>query len=251
MTTLSAECCGAMSSAMPDPAAPRARTLLYFLATSGYDQAERRRRLDALAPFLPPGFRLEFVTAAEGPAYLDRAADFAAATRVALAGVEALGPEQGEVIVLGGALDLGLAELRVRARLPVIGPGETALFVAALYRRPLVILVQDDAALEAGHRLVAQTPVKPAVVHLRSLGLPVRQLVADPERGRQTLWSAARAALEAYPGAALLLGSMSLPTLGLTDDLRAQLGVPVLDPLRLALRLGAETAEAAARAGES
>jgi Asp/Glu/hydantoin racemase len=84
------------------------------------------------------------------------------------------------------------------------------------------------------------------------LGVPVRALVADLDRGRQAVWSAARAALAAHPGAALYLGSMSLPTLGMTEDLRAQLGVPVIDPLRLALRLAVETVEAAAsQAGAS
>jgi allantoin racemase len=236
--------------AAPDPAVPRVRTLLYYLATSGYDAAERQRRLDAMAPFVPAGYRLAFATAAGGPEFLDQAADFGAASRAAAAGVEALGPDQGEAILLGGALDPGLAELRTRARLPVIGPGEAALFVAALHRRPLVVLVQDDAALEAGHRLVHQTPVKPPVIHVRSLGVPVRALVADLDRGRQALWAAARAALSAHPGAALYLGSMSLPTLGLTDELRAQLGVPILDPLRLGVRLAVEAVEAvASRAG--
>jgi allantoin racemase len=238
--------------AAPDLPLPRVRNLLYYLPTSGYDTAERQRRLDAMAPFVPSGYRLAFATAAGGPEFLDQAADFGAANRAAAASIEALGPGQGEAILLGGALDPGLPELRARARLPVIGPGEAALFVAALHRRPLVVLVQDDAALDAGHRLVDQTPVKPPIIHVRSLGVPVRALVADLDRGRQALSAAARAALSAHPGAALYLGSMSLPTLGLTDKLRAQLGVPVLDPLRLALRLAVEVVEATAnQAGAS
>ncbi len=223
------------------------RTLLYYLATSGYDQAEQERRLAVMAPFVPPGYRLAFATAAGGPEFLDQAADFAVASRAARDSVEALGPEQGEAIILGGALDLGLAELRERASLPVIGPGEAALFVAALYGRPLAIIVQDEAAVEAGRRLVEQTLLKPPVVAVRPLGVSVRALVADLERGRQALREVARAALDADGAAALYLGSMTLPTLGLTEDLRAQLGVPVFDPLRIAIRVAVEAV--ASRAG--
>jgi allantoin racemase len=248
--------CGVMSSrpVVPEPGghgalpgAPRVRTLLYYLATSGYDPAEQARRLAVMAPFVPEGYQLAFASASGGPDFLDHPADFAAASRAARDSAETLGPEQGEAIILGGALDPGLAELRARARLPVIGPGEAALFVAALYDRPLAIIVQDDAALEAGHRLVEQTRVKPPVVAVRPLGVPVRALVADLERGRQALRQVAQAALEEDGAAAIYLGSMTLPTLGLTETLRAQLGVPVFDPLRIAIRVAAETA--ASRAG--
>lgn len=216
------------------------RTLLYYLATSGYDQAEQERRLAVMAPFVPVGYRLVFAAAAGGPQFLDRAADFDSASHAARSSVAALGPEQGDAIILGGALDPGLAELRARARLPVIGPGEAALFVAALWGRPLTIIVQDEAALEAGHRLVAQTAIKPPVVAIRPLGVPVRALVNDLDLARRALHAAAEAALTTDGAAALLLGSMSLPTLGLTDELRARLGVPVLDPLRIAIRAAVE-----------
>lgn len=224
----------------PLPGAHRVRTLLYYLATTGYDQAEQERRLAVMAPFVPAGYRLAFATALGGPQFLDRAADFDAASQAARQSVTSLGPEQGDAIILGGALDPGLAELRARARLPVIGPGEAALFVAALWGRPLTIIVQDEAAVEAGRRLVAQTAIKPPVVAVRPLGVPVRVLVNDLERARQALHAAAEAALSTDGAAALMLGSMSLPTLGLTDQLRARLGVPVFDPLRLAIRAAVE-----------
>jgi allantoin racemase len=235
---------GSTTAQSSDPGAQsgagKPRTLLYYLATSGYDQAEQERRLAVMAPFVPEGYRLAFATAAGSPDFLDHAADFAAASRAAREGVAALGPEQGEAIILGGALDPGLAELRARATLPVIGPGEAALFVAALYGRPLAIIVQDDAAVEAGHRLVEQTRVKPPVVAVRPLGIPVRTLVADLESGRRALREVAQAALQTDGAAALYLGSMTLPTLGLTEALRARLGVPVFDPLRIALRAAVE-----------
>jgi allantoin racemase len=215
-------------------------TILYYVATGGYDGQERQRRLAEMAPFVPAGYRVVIVTAIGGPTFLDRPDDFQRATDVVSAQASQLGPDQGDVIVMGGALDPGLPTVRLHARLPVVGPGEAALFLAAVAGQPLSILVQDDAALDAGQRLVDQTRVKPLVVSVRAIGVPVRAIVRDLDGGRQALQRTARAAVEKDGAQAILLGSMTLPTLGLTSSLRADLGVPIYDPLRIAIRTAVE-----------
>ena len=60
--------------------------LLYFVPTSGYDAAERERRLQVMRPLLAPGFTVDFLTLRGTPEFLDQASDFDAAKRAGLAG---------------------------------------------------------------------------------------------------------------------------------------------------------------------
>jgi len=209
--------------------------LSYFVPTSGYDPQERERRLAVMRPLLAPGFTIDMLTLSNTPEFLDQAADFDAAGRAARAALGAVGPDICDVIISGGALDPGLRELRAAARVPIVGPGEVSLFLARLLGRRLSIVTVDEHAVAAAKQMVAEMKDRPEVVSIRSMATPVRQIVADLERGRQALRREATAAVQEDGADVLYLGSMTLPTLGITEELQRTLRVPVIDPLTVAL----------------
>lgn len=216
------------------------RTIVYYLATAGYNEAERERRLAEMAPFVPDGYRIEFVSAPKGPEFLDRAVDFDTAISAVADHISTLSPDKYDAIIEGGALDPGLHDARRLARVPIIGPGEAGLFVAAIGGLRTSIVTVDEHAVAAARRFVDQTTTKPEIASIRSMNTPVRTIVSDLERGREALVREASAALREDGAEAIYLGSMTLPTLGLTKMLREELNVPVYDPLRIAIQTAVE-----------
>jgi allantoin racemase len=222
-------------------------TIMYYLATAGYNAEEQQRRREIMAPFLPEDYHVVFATAHEAPEFLDEARDFDRAMAAVANHIGTIGPEQCDVMVTGGALDPGVPVARRQIRVPLVPPGEASLYVAYLAGLPTSIVTVDEHAIAATHRFVEQTAVKPEIVSMRSMATPVRRIVSDLEAGRAALVREAKAAIHEDGARAVYLGSMTLPTLGLTDYLRQELGVPVYDPLRIALKMAVEIIESRSR----
>jgi Asp/Glu/hydantoin racemase len=211
-----------------------ARVIGYATATSGYRDNEQARRMAILEPMLPPGVRIEPV-ALPGPEFLDRAEDFDTAIAAAAAWAADLPPDRYDVLISAGALDPGLPTLRRLAPMPVIGPGEASLFIGHALGRPLSIVTVDEHAVAKTPGFIEQTATKPEVVSVRSIDFPVRRIVSDLEGGREALRREARAAVEFDGAGTIMLGAMTLGTLGLDEELRRDLDVWVVNPLQAAI----------------
>lgn len=217
--------------------------IVYLESVTGYGEAENARRLEILRTYLRPGFTIELLTAPGGPAILERPADFEQAGRAALAAVADIGPSKCGAIVSAGAVDPGLAELRAFARVPVIGPGESSMFLARLVAKRLVILTVGPA-VPAALAMIARVPARPETVVVHRLETTVRKILADLDAGRRLMRQEAAAAVREHHADAIYLGSMTQGTLGIAGDLRSELGVPVLDPLPISVYAAQEVAAA-------
>jgi Asp/Glu/hydantoin racemase len=216
--------------------------LVYFIPTSGYSASEKQRRLALMRQYLDPSFTIDFLTLEGTPEFLDRAHDFDTAIAAARAAIGSIGPEVGDVVVSGGAIDPGIPEIRAAARVPLVAPGELGLFTATLLGKRLSIVTVDEHAVARAREFVGRTATRPEVVSIRSMAAPVRAIMRDLETGRAALVREVRAAVLEDGADVVYLGSMTLGTLGVTDELRASLRVPIIDPLPLALRMAQEVA---------
>lgn len=216
------------------------KTIVYVVPMSGLSPEERERRAAVMRGFLPDGFRIELAGLGGGPTWLDSSADFGTATARAIEQIDAFDPASVGAIVIGGALDPGLHAARRQARVPVVGPMEATFLLAAAVGKPLSIVTVDEHAVEAARTGVAQTVVKPEVVSIRSMDTPVRTVEGDLEAARAALRRECQAAIREDAAQAIYLGSLTLPTLGLTEALREELRVPVYDPLRIGLQAAVE-----------
>ena len=216
----------------------------YCAAVSGYTDRERQRRTSILEALIPPGFSIQLTGPTNGPTFLDGLADFDAAVDATAAWARTLPADEFDVVISAGALDPGLSVLRQILAVPVVGPGEASLFIGALLNRRLSIVTVDKYAVEKATGFIAQTATKPVIASVRSIGVPVREIVADLDRGRSALRGAARTAIEEDGAEAIMLGAMTLGTLDLAGELRETLGVPVIDPVRTSLRAAVQCVEA-------
>lgn len=214
-------------------AAPTTKTIAYYSATTGYSDAEAERRMSFIRPGLPADITVKFYNA-PGPEFFDVGSDFDRAIDAVGKHIGTLAPPDVDAIIFGGALDPGLSAARSAAKADVVGPGESTLFHAAIVGRPTSLVTVDEHAVEVATGFVEGAPVAPPMVSIRSMGMPVRQIVDDLQGGKEALLRACRSAIDDDGAAAIFLGSMSLPTLCDVSELRRELGVPVYDPLRIA-----------------
>lgn len=217
--------------------------LIYLEAMTGYDQAKNARRLEILRSYLSPGFTIDTLRPADGPKILEQPEDFAQMQRAALGAVKGVAPDACGAIIAGGAVDPGLDALRAAARVPVVGPGEASLYLARLLGSRLAILTVETA-VPGAYAMIKHVAAKPDVVIVRPMKTTVRKILADPDEGRRIMREAAAAAIRDDKADVLYLGSMTQGTLGITQDLRAQFGVPVLDPLPVSIRTAEQAAVA-------
>lgn len=106
-------------------------------------------------------------------------------------------------------------------------------------------------ALLLGHQFAVLSPTVSSAAHIRDLvmgaglldryagavplGIGVREFAANPTRTLEVAAEAGRRAMR--QGAdVILLGCLSLAFTGAGDDLQERLGVPVVNPLRVAVR---------------
>ena len=217
--------------------------IVYLESVTGYSDAENTRRLDLLKSYLRPGFTVELLKAPGGPTILERPQDFEQAGRAALAAISELRPPRCRAVISAGAVDPGLQELRAASAVPVIGPGEASMFLGRLVAERLVILTVEPA-VPAAHEMIARVPARPETVIVHTLKTTVRKILADLDAGRRFMREEAAAAAREHRADALYLGSMTQGSLGITADLRAQLGIPVLDPMPISLYAAQEAAAA-------
>lgn len=219
-------------------------------------EAKQRRRIKMILPVpvpaaamamfeqqYPPGFvrpdlAVEFVAAREGATTIDSLYEAALADVFVLeAGARA--EEEGyDAVCLNTMSDSGLAALRSRLSIPVIGPGQSSqLFAAALGKRFSVVTMWDQwhymyekTALELGldHRLasVRSIAVRPDTAEL---------LAGKEDAVFPKLEAAARKAIEEDGADVILLGSTTMHQSH--AYLAACLPVPVINPGLVALKM--------------
>jgi len=220
--------------------------LLYIQGITGYTLAENARRLEMIRRLVHPGFTIDLVIPPDGPAVLEEPSHFDQMHRAILSTVRNVHPDRCGAIIMAGAVDPGLAELRAAAKVPVIGPGEASLYLSRLLGSRLAILVVKPA-IAGARAMIDAVPAKPDVVMIRAMDITVRGILANPAEGRRIMRDAAVGAVREDRADVLYLGSMTQGTLGVVQELQKELGVPVLDPLPISIY----TAEQAALAREA
>lgn len=191
---------------------------------------------------LPPGCEARVEAVTDGPEFFDRGHQFADAAKAAVSYFGHLPPGLWDVIIWAGAIDPGLNDIRKVAPVPVVGPGEASMFVAATLRAPVSVVTVDGHAVEQTYSMLDALSTKPLIASVRSMDMPVRRIVQDRELARRLLRREVEAAVGSDGAGAVYLGAMTLATLGVEDELRAAAGVPILSPLEIAAAAAAQVA---------
>jgi allantoin racemase len=214
-----------------------------LIPTSGYTPEELDRRVALAAARVPAD--VEFVVAVppDAPEFLDQGKDFGRAISAAGDFVRGVADSGVDVIIASGAIDPGLAQVRAAVQIPVIGPGEASLYAASVVGRPISLVTVDEHAVVTAKRCLDNVVAKPEVVSIRSIEVPVREVMKDFERAREALRRECKMAVAEDGAEGIFLGCMVFGTLDIADELRSSLGVPVFDPFAISIDTAYQVAQ--------
>ena len=203
------------------------------------------REQSALDGLLGPDVEVTQSQITEGPASIECDLDEAlAAPGVAAAAVEAE-RSGADAIVIDCMGDPGMDAARELVSIPVLGPCLTAMHTASMLAHRFSVVTVMDRLIPSFERKAAVYGLT-TMASCRSVEIPVLDLEGHREQSLQRLVEESRLAIEEDGAHAIVFGCTGM--LGWAQDLEDRLaeagcpGVPVLDPVPLALRTAAAVA---------
>lgn len=153
-----------------------------------------------------------------------------------------------DAILPWGTLDLGVEEARHVTRVPVIGPGRTAVNVAASLVDRFGVMVYGADQIVMFRKLLKAWGADSRVAGIRHVNMRPMEMEGRREALRERFIAASRQLVD-DDGAELVLplGFSMVPVTLAAADLTEALGVPVLDPLAIVMRVAEALAATGAR----
>jgi len=139
--------------------------------------------------------------------------------------------------VLGCAGDPGLSAYRELTKdLVIVGPGVSSMHIAALRGSRFSVLTVTDSTVPSVYDLVDQAGLRSKFVSVKAVNIPVLELAKDREATLGKMLTFGREVME--EGAdTIVLGCMSMGFLEVAEDMERELGIPVINPSKAALKL--------------
>lgn len=182
------------------------------------------------------GARVEIREAADGPASIESAIEEQQGAWALVRAVPELQAAGFEAVILGCFGDPGLAAARELVEIPVVGPAQASIHLAAQLGDRFGILTVVQEVIPGLRRLVRAYGQEGLLATLRAVEVPVLELRQDRARLLQRLAAEGEAAL-ADGADVLILGCMTMGFMDLAKELQERLRVPVINPVLAALKL--------------
>ncbi|HKE80271.1 MAG TPA: aspartate/glutamate racemase family protein [Solirubrobacteraceae bacterium] len=210
-----------------------------YIVPFPFDEVGLANRAAQLGPELrTPGVEYEFIPVKNSCYNADSAYELLILDAyIAEAGLRS--EEEGyDAVVMDTVSDSGLAALRSRLTIPVLGPGQVQQHIAAILGRRFSILTMWRRWFSMYEKLMADYGTRHYCVSIRSIDVrpDQEQLLAGKEEFVfEALEREGRAAIDEDGADVILIGSTTMHQS--VDHLRRTLGVPVINPGPLAIKL--------------
>ena len=119
--------------------------------------------------------------------------------------------------------------------IPIVGCGLPSMAAALLLGRQFAVLSPTTSSSAHTRDLVMAAGLLDRYSGAIALGIGVREFTADPVRTEQVVTEAGKRAVD-LGADVILLGCLSLAFTGVGDVLQERLGVPIVNPIRVAVR---------------
>jgi allantoin racemase len=192
------------------------------------------RTLDDIAAFNSADLSITQSLIATGPASIE--SEFDEAMSVPGIVAEAIAAERSgaDAIIIDCMGDPGLNAAREVVSIPVLGPSETSMHLAAMLGHKYSVVTVLDSVIPMIENLAKIYGTSEKLVSVRAIDIPVLELEAAPERLIAELATASVAAVEEDGAHAIVLGCTGF--LGCAEGITAALesknyNLPVIDPI--------------------
>ena len=172
---------------------------------------------------------------ARGPITIESSYDEAYAIAPTINLVKQANREDYDAIILACFCDVGVEAAKEISSIPVFSLEETTLSVALLLGAKFGIMTEKRPRVAMKELHVRQHGLLERLASIRPLGLSVAELDDDPERTKAAGMALARRMVEEDGAEVIIMGCAAMA--GYSDDLERELQVPVLDPLKVTLKV--------------
>lgn len=206
--------------------------IAYLVPGVGLDAAELDRR-ERIANELTVG-DVTVMDVDEGPLTIESGVEEAWCVVGALKRADEIQSEF-DAIVIGCFGDPGLRPLRELVDVPVVGPAQSTFYTAAQVADRFGWLTILDSTIPVTHEQAHEYGLASRCVSIRSVDAPVSSIDHESDALVDRMIETGTAAVEEDGAEALFPGCMSLSFAQRHDEIEAAIGVPFLDPARIAL----------------
>ena len=199
--------------------------------------AELARRRATVQRIAGPGWTMDAWDVKSGPASIESAYEEYMSVPGAIERLVEAERSGFDGAILGCFGDPGIEAAREMVSMPVIGPGEGAMLVAASLGHRFSIVTVLDSLNFLLERLAWQVGVDRKLASVRSIGIPVLELGRDPAETFTRMVREGEAARDRDRADVIIMGCMSMAFQDRQHDLSRALGIPVVNPVYAAVKL--------------
>jgi allantoin racemase len=216
---------------------PDQQRILYIVPGIGLPSDELDRRRKILNQFARPPYRIEIQAVKEGPASIESYYDEFMSVPDTIRLAKDAEREGYSAVILGCFGDPGIEALRETLHIPVAGPGETSVYVAAILGHSFSIITILRNIVHPLKALTRKLGLQDRLASIRVINKPVLSIGRETEDTRNALLEAGRLAVQEDGADTLVLGCMSEAFLGYAEDLQEMLDVPVVNPVGVSVKM--------------
>ncbi|MCG8605347.1 aspartate/glutamate racemase family protein [bacterium] len=217
------------------------------MGRSSEGQVEVDRRASLLRKYASPDTQVGIEDVPEGPASIESMYEEYLSIPTTLKRTAELETEGWDALIIGCFGDPGLDGARELVSIPVIGPCEASVLLAASLGHRFSIITITESVIVSTERLVRNVGVGEKLASVRAVDIPVLELKGDRERTIEATLAEGQKAIRDDRADTLILGCMSMGFLEVAESVAPKLKVPVINPAKAALKF----AEALVGAGLS
>ena len=194
-----------------------------------------------------PGLRIDMVEIENGPASIECELDEALAVPDTVARTVEAERDGAQAVVIDCMGDPGLRPARECVSIPVLGPCETAMHMAAMLGHGFAVVTVLERIRPMIENQARVYGVADKLASVRAVDIPVLDLEDDLDQVKEALTGQALLAVEQDRADAIIFGCTGM--LGCAEAVRAGLlragvDVPVIDPVPTAVRVAVALIEA-------
>ena len=178
---------------------------------------------------------VEVTCPVKGPITIESSYDEAYAIAPTIDLVEKANEAGFDAIILACFCEVGVEAAREVSTVPVFGLEEPTLAMALVLGSKFGVMTEKRPRVAMKERHVRRYGLLERMASIRPLELSVAELDADPERTQKTGMALARRIVEDDGAEVIIMGCAAMA--GYSDAIERELGVPVLDPLVVTLKL--------------
>jgi len=214
---------------------------IVYLVLGPMDQKEVSRRGALLKRWASPGVEVDIHCVSQGPLSIESQLEEYLSIPAAAKEIFKLEKEGYHAAILGCAGDPGLYAMReITTQMPVIGPGETSMHIAAMLGHRFTVLSPLENANAGFYELAHRTGVTAKLASVRAIHVAVLDLLGNKSAALEKIIHEGKGAIREDRADTLILGCMSMGFLDIAEEVQESLKIPVVNPSKAALRM-AET----------